>query len=149
MELTAENVMAVGRDCMFERDEVDQDGNPKPGLEMVVAEGITVDVGFCKARLEAHRADIESMLLQLPDEFTQSKGGGWTFLNACNTKTGEQWTGLHKTMELLFLLGIAIGKVKWALPRTMWSAFPGGMPYVVVLDGAPPAAREMEEKDSL
>ena len=53
-------------------------------------------------------------------------------MNACMDKSGRQWTGMHLTMEYLFLLGIAIGEVEYLLPREMWEAFPGGMPYLVV-----------------
>jgi hypothetical protein len=72
------------------------------------------------------------MLSDLPDEFQASGGGGWSFLNACMTKTGEQWTGMHPTMDKLFMLGIAAGKARWLMPRDMWSVLPGGMPYVSV-----------------
>jgi hypothetical protein len=35
-------------------------------------------------------------------------------------------------MEHLFQLGLAAGYVKPLLPREMWAAFPGGVPYYVV-----------------
>lgn len=75
---------------------------------------------------------ISELLVELPNEFQASKGGGWSFLNACLTRDGEQWTDLHLVMEKLFMLGIAAGKARWLMPRDMWKAFPGGMPYVVV-----------------
>jgi hypothetical protein len=98
----------------------------------VVAEGITCKVGLNPTRLENHRSEIEAMLDELPDEFKRSVGGGWSFLNACNDKHGNQWTGLHQRMEQLFQLGIGIGKVEAQLPRKMWAALPGGMPYYVI-----------------
>ena len=76
--------------------------------------------------------EIGAMLSELPDEFQSKIGGGWSFLNACMTRDGEQWTGLHSTMDKLFMLGIAAGKARWLLPRDMWEALPGGMPYVSV-----------------
>ena len=79
-----------------------------------------------------HEEEIGTMLADLPEEFQARGGGGWSFLNACDTKNGEQWTGMHSTMERLFMLGIAVGKARWLLPREMWGALPGGMPYVSV-----------------
>lgn len=98
----------------------------------VKAEGITRNVGFHPDRLEASRVEILAMLDELPNEFKESVGGGYSFLEACNDKHGNQWTGLHLRMEQLFQLGIGIGKVKCLLPREMWAVLPGGMPYYVV-----------------
>ena len=39
---------------------------------------------------------------------------------------------MHQTQEQPVQLGIAIGEVEYRLPREMWSAFPGGMPYFMV-----------------
>jgi hypothetical protein len=72
------------------------------------------------------------MLLQLPDSFQKDSGGGYSFLEACNNKDGNQWTGLHLRMEQLFSLGIATEQVSYCLPRENWSILPGGMPYLVV-----------------
>jgi hypothetical protein len=38
-------------------------------------------------------------------------------------------------MEMLFCLGIGMGLAKWLLPKNMWSALPGGMPYVGITLG--------------
>ena len=123
--LTADRVEKIFTECLFNENE-STDGSVK-------AEGIMTSVGFHPGRLAKHQAEIISMLNELPDEFQQSKGGGWTFLNACNDKHGNQWTGLHVTMEQLFLLGIGINKVKFLIPRNMWDMLPGGMPYVIIL----------------
>lgn len=72
------------------------------------------------------------MLDKLPEQFHEATGGGWSFLNACNDRHGNQWTGLHQRMEQLFQLGIALGRVSYCLPREFWSAMPGGVPYIVV-----------------
>jgi len=58
--------------------------------------------------------------------------GGWTFLNACQDKHGRLWTGLHQTVEKLFLLGMATGKAKCLLPREVWPMLPGGLPYFAI-----------------
>jgi len=125
MILTAENVENVFKECLF----IDgEDTSSK-----LVAEGIKTNVGFHPERLERHREDIANMLSELPKEFQQDGGGGMSFLNACMNADGEQWTGIHSTMEKLFLLGLALGKVKNLMPRAIWCALPGGMPYYVVV----------------
>lgn len=122
--LTAERVNEIFLDCLF------RDGENTSNH--VMAEGIVTNVGFHPDRLNSHKDEVVAMLDELPDEFKKSGGGGWSFLNACDDKHGNQWTGLHQTMEQLFLLGIALGKVKCQLPREMWSVLPGGMPYYVI-----------------
>lgn len=123
-KLTSKDVEGIFQDCLFREGE--------DTSKHIRAEGIRTNVGFHPSRLEGHREKIEEMLAELPNEFQQSGGGGWSFLNACNDKDGKQWTGLHQVMEQLVLLGIGIGKVKFQIPREMWKAFPGGMPYFVI-----------------
>lgn len=125
MELTSENVETVLRDCLFEKD-------PSDLTKAIIAEGIVNKFGFDPERVQRHEEDILSMLRQLPKEFLKSGGGGMSFLNACNRTDGVQWTGLHRRMDELFCLGMAIKKVQYCLPRNMWSVFPGGMPYLTV-----------------
>lgn len=36
-------------------------------------------------------------------------------------------------MEQLVSLGIGIKKVKYCMPKEMWSILPGGMPYFMIL----------------
>lgn len=119
-------VEAIFLDCLFEEGE--------DTSNHVRAEGVQQTAGFHPDRLQSHKAEIEAMLDELPEEFKESGGGGWSFLNACNDKHGNQWTGLHQRMEQLFQLGIGIGKVRATLPREMWSALPGGVPYYVITD---------------
>lgn len=125
MELSSKNVENVFMDCLF-----------KDGEDMsdpVIVEGISSKFGFHRERLNTHTNDISSMLSQLPKDFQENKGGGMSFLNACDNSKGEQWTGVHRTMEQLFSIGQGCSKVKCLMPREMWSALPGGMPYYVVL----------------
>jgi hypothetical protein len=139
MNLTAENVMNVLTDCLFRNAELAdaKDGMP---ANAVLVEGITSRMGFHKERLESHRKDVCSMLSELEDAFFADKGGGYSFLGACNTKSGEQW-GEHRNMEDLFLLGLGLGVVKELAPRNMWNVFPGQMPYYVInLNGFAPVA---------
>lgn len=122
--LTAERVESIFTSCLFKDDE--------DKSEYVPAPGITTNVGFHPGRINGHKDEIAEMLNELSDEFQESSGGGMSFLNACNDKHGVQWTGMHQTMEHLFQLGLAVGKVTCLMPREMWSALPGGMPYYVV-----------------
>lgn len=105
------------------------------GPESIKAPGIMVDYLFDKKRLEFHREEIKTWLEQLPVEFravSQGGGGGWSFLNFCMTKDEELWTGEHSTCELLLCLGEALGYITFSLPRDVWSALPGGVPYLMV-----------------
>ena len=100
---------------------------------------------FLRESLEAHRAAIDALLAQLPTEFRAlayglPAGGGWTFLNACVRQDGVHW-GEHPDVELLLALGLAIGSVEWSLPRDMWEALPGQLPYFQIL---PPQVLEKQ-----
>ncbi len=122
--LSTEGVEKVFVDCLFKEGE--------DTSTHIAAEGIMMTVGFHPERIESHRAEIEAMLDELPDQFKASSGGGWSFLNACEDKHGNQWTSFHRSMDQLFMLGMAIGKVESQMPRELWSALPGGMPYYVI-----------------
>lgn len=119
--LTAKRVESAFRQCLA-----------ADGAEGITTEGIMHTVTFGAAAIEGHRDEIRAMLACLPDQFRRSGGGGWSFLNACTDRDGRQWTGLHMTMEELFLLGMAAGLVTDLMGRDMWPALPGGMPYYVV-----------------
>ncbi len=123
MELSADNVDAIFLDCLFREDE------PKDGG--ILVSGILLNVGFHPERLESHKTEIHEMLYELPEEFQESRGGGWTFLNAYKTKDGVHW-GEHLDMEKLFLLGLGIKEVTCLLPRHTWKLLPGGVPYYAI-----------------
>lgn len=123
MELTASNVNEVFMDCLFK-------SKPEPGTKFIPARGIVTNVGFVPKKIDDYSLTIKMMLDELDDTFKEDKGGGWSFLQMAATKSGEQWAD-HRTMEQLMLLGIAAGWLKYLLPREMWSALSGGVPYVV------------------
>lgn len=134
MQLTSKNVSDVMLECLFADEEMDTTtGFPKGGVKAVHAQGIVLRVGFHKERLEARREDVRSMLDQLPDEFRETVGGGWSFLNMCNTRDGVQW-GEHRNMDELLTLGLALGLMEIQVPRSSWRLFPGGVPYVAYVD---------------
>jgi hypothetical protein len=123
MELNSKNVHETLLECLFD------EGEPTDGYK--VGEGITKKVGFHPLRLEANRSKVEELLAQLPDDFKAEGGGGSSFLNACLTKDGQQW-GEHSNIEELLLLGTALGSVSYPMPRELWGALPGGMPYFAI-----------------
>lgn len=125
MELTADAVQKVFDDCLFTNEE---DTN-----NFVKGEGVARSYGFHPGRLASHKNTIRELLAELPDQFHASKGGGWTFLNACIDRNGVQW-GEHVNVEILFALGCASELAHYQMPREMWSMLPGGMPYCCVDD---------------
>lgn len=130
MKSTSENVENIFVTCLLDKDDtINALENPNDAIKV---EGIMSNVGFHPDRIKEHTDDIVSMLDDLPNEFKADGGGGWSFLNACNDKDGNQWTDLHMRMEQLFMLGMAAGKAKYTLPKEMWNVLPGGMPYVVI-----------------
>lgn len=124
MDLNSDNVEKIFISCLFDDDE--------DKTKAVIIEGITSKFGFNPDKLESHKEMIKEMLGLLPDSFKKDGGGGMSFLNACQDRNGNQWTDLHQRMEQLFVLGQAAGFVSCLLPRDMWAALPGGMPYYVV-----------------
>lgn len=124
MKLNAENVHNTFIECLF------KDGEDTENR--IAVEGIMVKVGFHPKRVKEKEVLIGEMLDELPQEFKASGGGGWSFLNMCNDKDGNQWAGMHQTMEELVMLGIAVGKVSYFMPREFWVSLPGGMPFIIV-----------------
>lgn len=116
-------------DSLFRQEELAADGSPPANV--VKIEGIIADYGFHPDRLAGHAGEIRQLLAALPDEFHVTGGGGMSFLNACMDRSGRQW-GEHRNVEQLFVLGMGIGAVTCPLPRDLWVALPGGMPYYCV-----------------
>lgn len=134
MELSAENVVATVKKCLpesvnQEEEKLLMNGEAPEGF--VLAEGVRSRFAFRKSAVEQVREDVKSMLAQLPENFMKGKGGGWSFLQACMNKDEVQW-GEHRNIDDLICLGSALGMVKFCMPREMWRALPGGMPYFVV-----------------
>ena len=122
-KLTANRVDTAFRDCLF------ADGEDR--TDFVKAEGVVHTFGFHPGRLKAHESEVREMLEELPEQFMADGRGGWSFLNAPMDKNGDQW-GEQVSAEQLLCMGIGLGLVRCQLPREMWSALPGGVPYYVV-----------------
>ena len=96
----------------------------------MVVEGILHSYRISKDAVERDRAVIKAWITDLPLEFLMEHGGGWSFLNLCRDRNGEQWSGLHMVCEQLFVLAASLNMAKILLPRSMWSTLPGGVPYL-------------------
>lgn len=151
--LSADRVEAIFFDCLFQDNELSDEraeairATPEaPPDGVIVTRGIVTSSALHTGRVETHREEIVAMLNELPTEFLSVElggAGGWSFLNACLDKNGVQWTGLHQTQDRLVQLGLAVGAASYLLERSMWAAFPGGMPYFVVTE-APSGAPKKE-----
>lgn len=126
MELTPENVETVLLDCLYAEE-------PDDVSEPIIVTGLTFKLAFDPAKIQSHLLEIHSMLMQLPDDFMASGGGGMTFLAMNVRNDGVQW-GQHRDMEKLVLLGLAINMITFPLPREYWPSLPGNVPYILIKD---------------
>ena len=128
IRLTSENVEAIFKDCLTDE-------------RSFIVHGVRKRASFDREKVEAHEEEIMQMLMQLPTQFHRPGGGGWTFLNMCIDRDGNQWTDLHDMQDKLVCLGRAIGSVEFLMPRDWRKVFPGGMPYIVINDNYKIAAK--------
>jgi hypothetical protein len=124
--LTSAKVEAVFRASLYPGDIGDE--IPEGA---VLIRGIMTSVGFDPVGLEENKAAINALVDELPELFASGVGGGGSFLALCDDRNGRQW-GEHRNMEMLMLLGIAIDRMAYLLPREQWHMLPGSLPYVVV-----------------
>lgn len=124
--LESNTVRELFLDCMFSSPE-----DYGPDTVMIPVKGITSGYVFNPEKIEKHNDEILNLLYELPENFREETGGGWSFLQAAFDKEGNHW-GEHRNMEELFCLGMAIGRVKYLMPRELWPALPGGVPYYVI-----------------
>ena len=115
-ELTSNAFM----DCLFKEGE--------DTTNHVKVEGLTSMFGLHPQRLEEKRELVTVLLAELPAEFKE----GWSFLNLCTTKDGEQWTDMHLVCEQLVVMAIGLGLMEYCMPREMWVILPGGVPYLMI-----------------
>lgn len=101
---------------------------PSTNRATIEVEGIHKTYVLNKNLLESERQNIEHMLQELPQGFKQ----GWSFYEMYHTKTGRQWAYNIKSMESLMVLGVAIGKLTYPVPKSLWWSLPGGMPYITL-----------------
>jgi hypothetical protein len=96
----------------------------------ILVNGIVRNFGFSPEKIASHKREIRELLNEMPLQFHKATGGGWSFLNLCMDKDGEQW-GEQSDCESLIVLGIAAKLASYVMPRDMWSILPGGVPYIV------------------
>lgn len=109
----------IVRDCLH---------GQKEGALLV--EGVMRKFGFNPEKIEANKDAIKEILDEMPTEFHKNCGGGWSFLQLCVDKDGNQW-GEHTNIDDLICLAIAADMGSFMFPREMWETLPGGMPYVL------------------
>lgn len=119
-KLTARRVHEVFNDCLYSKTS-DRSIPPKTG------DGIMMETAFGQDRLADNAVAIDYLLDELPEVFKE----GMSFLQMCFDKRGRQW-GEHQNCDELLMLGLARGRLSYLLPRTMWKALPGGMPYIIL-----------------
>lgn len=124
--IAADRVHEIFINCLFKDEEVE---NGVPIDKTIMVEGIVATYGFNSNRVSTYKEEISSMLDNMDITFKK----GWSFLNLCFDKNENQWTGSHRIMEQLMCLGMAIGKIHFCTTdRDIWTALPGGMPYIVI-----------------
>ena len=114
-------------DSLFTNEEIKASNNTASDGAVMV-EGVMRDGEFHPDRLESHKEEIKELLEELHPNFKE----GWSFLNMAEDKHGKLW-GQHIDVENLILMSIGLGLMKYCAPREIWSALPGGMPYVQVI----------------
>ena len=96
--------------------------------EVLHVEGYKNSFSFNVDSLHREQENIEALIAQLPSNFKD----GWSFWDMFRTDSGHNWTTSLKSMEALMVLGIAINKLSYLLPKEAWWSLPGGAPYLIV-----------------
>jgi hypothetical protein len=129
MLIDPELVHSIFMYCLYRDEEV---GGDTPAEKIAYAsehgrivEGIVTHFAFNPTRLDEKAPVIRELIGNLPSTFDE----GWSFLNMCQDRDGELWTGFHQRADELACLGMAIGCMVCCLPREFWSLLPGGVPY--------------------
>ena len=113
----------------------------------IIAPGVVRSYGFNATKIAKNKQEIIELLDELPAVFFEDSGGGMSFIQACMDKHGNHW-GEHHSMEELFCLGIAIGRVKETMPTKLRPILPGGVPYYTIYHSDQPTITETEWRKS-
>lgn len=117
----ASEVHSLMSECLAEQ--FDSDG-------VIKVDAVVSSFAFDGAKINARSERIKALLSVMHSNFHKQHGGGWSFLQLPMDADGIQW-GEQLEAEALVALAIAAGMGQFTLPRDMWSALPGGVPYVV------------------
>lgn len=132
LTLSHDNIEKIFADCFFKQEELPENPTKDNMPEgAITVEGTRGTLVFHGERTESHREEVKELLSQLDDNFMKEKGGGWSFLQMPFNKNGEQY-GEQMTADMLYCVAAALGYAKFALPREMWLALPGSMPYIEI-----------------
>ena len=123
MLINPNRIHEIFLDCLFKEGE--------DHSQYISASGLTISVDFHPERIEKYSDEIHNILLNLPKEFQEDEGGGYTFLNMVLDKENNHCMEQSTAQELL-LLSMGSGWADNLLPREVWSALPGGVPYIIV-----------------
>lgn len=80
MKLNAKRVQELVLDSLEPRTDPDH---------TIIAEGVVHTFGFNAKKLATHKDEIIELLDELPDNFKEEVGGGWSFIQACVDKNGN------------------------------------------------------------
>jgi hypothetical protein len=104
--------------------------NGKVPQNAVIVDGIVRNFVFHPKRLELSRDRVKHLIEEIvSDKFFKGGGEGASFLELCFDREGRQW-GEHRLAEALVCLAMGLGMAGYCLPREMWPALPGCVPYV-------------------
>ena len=126
-KLTPDIVKSIATRVLFTKEEV-ANGVPEDRKDV---DGLVNSFSFHPERLKEAKPEIDALLAELPDNFRKDKGGGWSFLNGCEDRHGDLWTGEQRSVEVLVCLGIGVDSASW-LGKEMADMMPGGVPYFEV-----------------
>jgi hypothetical protein len=122
----AERVTQTVMACMYSDEDVEA-LHGEPPEDAIIVEGLTANFGFKPENVRANTDAINKLIDEIvPEDFYK----GMSFLNLPLDKNGELW-GEHQQAEALYAMAKAVGRAEFVLPREMWGAFPGGMPYIL------------------
>jgi len=123
--LKTEPVGKIFKDCVLPR-------NNGGGLVINVP-GITSTrvVFFDLAKLEEYRAEITSLVNQLPAEFKSVVGASFNGTN--RNHRGDIWCRDETEREKLVQLGIALGIIELIEPRERWAYLPRQRPSIRIV----------------
>ncbi|MCK1999804.1 hypothetical protein MZM54_00220 [[Brevibacterium] frigoritolerans] len=122
--IIANEVEKVFFDCQYREEELT---NGKVPDNAIVVDGIIHKFGFNPNRVKTNKEEIKHFMNELPETFKE----GWSFLNICFDKNGNQW-GDDRIGEQLVVLGLAAGYMEYPAPKEMWPMLPGSVPYIIV-----------------
>ena len=129
MRLTDTNVKKIMEKCIYPSSNIPKQTSCETSENaFITVEGIANNFTFDAKMLADEKKHIEELLDNLPVSFSE----GRPFLEMYCTHTGRAWTNSPKTLEKLVALGLAIGKVSYTHPKSIWWSLSGGMPYVTI-----------------